>query len=368
TLANGSPRLIQNSFDRSRHLAGDTSGHDRPDLVPGANPNLRTPTAENALSLALLAHSAIVPDSMTTMRAKMELLIERGVKVNTTAYAPGEMPVDDDLARRVVGNDIHPITLAVMKNMPNAVVLRLTQACLNAGIPPGLFSLYERAEFAEPGSIAPTEIRCAMEDLVRALTPPQFRWVMEHPAAMESDDYPLDIGCVLNACAADNYDRAALLLAGAMDADVPLNVIVNELHTHNPFFDHAISVAQAAVDLALAYPDRWAEPMSRVLTLIMVASGVTLDPQAGTAAEFTFTPANYIVDALLAAQLAQIEQVAGGAPGPLQAQIMHGLTMDQLLTAAAARVPHFLNQLGTGQDGPPGTPDFQFAPGSPQPL
>ena len=39
TLANGSPRLIQNSFDRSRHLAGDTSGHDRPDLVPGANSN-----------------------------------------------------------------------------------------------------------------------------------------------------------------------------------------------------------------------------------------------------------------------------------------------------------------------------------------
>lgn len=39
SLASGSPRLIQNTHDQSRHLAGDTSGHDRPDLVPGASNN-----------------------------------------------------------------------------------------------------------------------------------------------------------------------------------------------------------------------------------------------------------------------------------------------------------------------------------------
>ncbi|MDP3138577.1 MAG: ankyrin repeat domain-containing protein [Burkholderiaceae bacterium] len=335
--------------------------------VPGANPNLRTPAAENSLSLTLLAHSAIVPNSLTTMRAKMELLIDSGVKINTTAYAPGEMPVDDELAQHVVGNDIHPISLAVMKNMPNAVVLRLTQACLNADIPPGLYSLFERAEFVAPGTIAPTEIRCAMEDLVRALTPPQFRWLMEHPAALQGEDFPLDMSCILNACEAHNFDRAALLLARALNEDVPLEIIVSELHTHEQFFDDAIEVAQAAVDLALAYPARWAEPMARVLTTLMTACGVTLDPQAGTVTQFTYAPAGYMVEALVASQQAEIQQVAGGPPGQLLVQTLRGMAVNQLVSAAAARIPQYLNELGMGQAGQPGTPEVQIESVSPQP-
>lgn len=325
--------------------------------VPGANPNQRTPTAENALSLTLLAHSAIVPNSLATMRAKMELLIDSGVKINTTAYAPGEMPVDDELAQHVVGNDIHPISLAVMKNMPNAVVLRLTQACLSADISPGLYSLFERAEFVAPGNAAPTEIRCAMEDLVRALTPPQFRWLMEHPAALAGDDVPFDMSCVLNACESDNFDKAALLLAGAMREDVPPEIFIGELHAHEQFFDDAIEVAQAAVDLALAHPGQWGEPMVRVLTMIMAASGLTVDPQAGTISQFTYAPAGYMIEALVASQQAQIQQAAGGAPGQLLEQTLRGMAVNQLVSAAAARIPEYLNELGVGQAGQPGTPE-----------
>jgi len=334
--------------------------------VPGANPNLRTPTAKNALSLTLRAHKGAA--NLPTTRAKMELLLNRNVKVNTTQYDAGEMPVDNDAAQRAVGNDIHPLTLAAMKNMPSDVFWRLTQASV-AQDPPDLFSLYESPELVQPGSTELTDIRCAMEDLVTRLTTPQFHWLMEQAATFQGRDFPLDMAPIEAACSAGHPDRAAMLLAGALTENVPHALIVRELQMRQGFFgDEAINIAQAALVLAHDNPNQWGEPMANLLTLIMVTSGVTIDPNTDQAIDFVYDGANDLFHELLAPQQAPNQQDLDNDPEQFIEQTVQGLANQQLMAAALDMVPQYLNELGLGQAAHPGAQDVNSESESPPHL
>lgn len=327
--------------------------------VPGASPNLRTPTAENALSLTLHAHGGIA--NLPVTRAKVALLIDADVKVNTTEYAPGEMPVDDLEAEAAVGNDIHPVTLASLKNLPNDIIWRLTNGSLMTGRP-GFYSQFERPELVAPGETMTTDIRCAMEDLVTRLTDPQVRWLMEQEAAFVSDDFPLDMASVIAACNAGHFERAALLLAGALTEDTPLSLVINELQLRRDFFNGAaVDLAQAAVNLAQSHPLRWNGPMAGVLALIMVTAGVTLHPDTGTPIHFTTTGIVDLNHALQAEQEDEVPPNLGGGPPPL--------TRQQLMLNALDLVPVYLSNLEQDPVGAEGMQeDAESDPGSPQPL